>query len=77
MVIYKDYLISDMDHGTKLEPQGCLRSLHVLPILLSAPNQSCFLNFSPFFVFVVSFSCPVPVLNSSYKVTRTLGGKGG
>lgn len=46
MIIYKDYLISDVDHRTKLVPQGSLHSPHVVLILLSAPDQSCLLNFS-------------------------------
>lgn len=76
MIIYKDYLISDVDHRTKLVPQGSLRSPHVVLILLSAPDQSRLLKFSHSLLLVLSFSCPVPVLNSSYKVIRNLGGKG-
>lgn len=75
MVVFKDYLISDTDHKATLVPQGSLLSPHMLLVSLSAPNQSHFLNFFPLFLFL-SFSCPAPVLISSYKVTRNLGGKG-
>lgn len=55
--------------------QGRQHSPYVLLILLSAPNQSYFLHFSPPFLSLLSLSFAAPVLNSSYKVTKNLGGE--